>query len=145
MDRFFRVSNIPVGEKLDYAVLGLMGEALTWFEWWEAQSTFHTLLRFKQDLLKRFEPGAVSNLLAPLLQVKQTGSVMEYRHDFELTAISHRNLVGETLLRMFHEELKPTIKSKLYVAEFEFLQALMDRAMVVEARNIAWREEGGSH
>jgi len=36
MDRFFRVSNIPVGEKLDYAVLGLMGEALTWFEWWEA-------------------------------------------------------------------------------------------------------------
>ena len=33
MDRFFRVSNIPVGEKLDYTVLGLMGKALTWFKW----------------------------------------------------------------------------------------------------------------
>jgi len=37
MDHFFQVSNILVGEKLDYAVLGLMVEALTWFEWWEAQ------------------------------------------------------------------------------------------------------------
>ena len=36
MDHFFRVSDIPVGEKLDYAVLGLMGEALPWFGWWES-------------------------------------------------------------------------------------------------------------
>jgi len=28
MDRFFRVSDILVGEKLDYMVIGLMGEAL---------------------------------------------------------------------------------------------------------------------
>jgi len=46
---------------------------------------------------------------------------------------------------MFHEGLKLTIKSELDVAEFESLQALMDRSMVVEARNLAWREEGGSH
>jgi len=46
---------------------------------------------------------------------------------------------------MFHEGLKPTIKSELDVVEFESLQALVDRAMVVEARNLAWREEGGSH
>jgi len=76
MDRFFWVSNILVGEKLDYAVLGLMGEALTRFKWWEAQSTFHTWLRFKQNMLKCFEPGATSNLLVPLLQVKQTGFIM---------------------------------------------------------------------
>jgi len=70
IDRFFWVSDIPMGEKLHYAVLGLMGEALTWFAWWEAQSTFHTWLRFKLDLLKRFEPGAASNPLVLLLQVK---------------------------------------------------------------------------
>ena len=64
---FLSMLNISVGEKLDYAVLGLMGKALTWFEWWEAQSTFHTWLRFKRDLLKRFEPGEASNPLAPLL------------------------------------------------------------------------------
>jgi len=62
---------------------------------------------------------------------------MEYRHDFELVARSHRNLGGETLLCMFHERLKPMIKSELAMAEFESLQALMDHAMVVEARNLA--------
>jgi len=60
---------------------------------------------------------------------------MEYRRDFELAARSHINLGGETLLCMFQEGLKPTIKSELDVTEFESLQALMDRAMVVEARN----------
>jgi len=144
MDRFFQVSNILMGEKLDYVALGLMEKALTWFKWWKTQSTFHTWLRFKQDLMKHFKLGAASNPLAPLLQVKQTGSVMEYRRDFELVARSHRNLGGETLC-MFHEGLKPMIKSKLDVAEFESLQAWMDRAMVVEVRNLAWREEGGSH
>jgi len=38
---------------------------------------------------------------------------------------------------MFHEGLKPTIKSELVVAEFESLQALMNREMIVEARNLA--------
>jgi len=70
MDCFFRVSDILVGEKLDYAVLGLIGEALTWFEWWKAQSAFNTWLRFKQDLLKCFELGVTSNPLMLLLQVK---------------------------------------------------------------------------
>ena len=68
---------------------------------------------------------------------------MKYRCDFELATRSHKNLGGE--LCMFHEELKPTSKLELDVAKFESLQALMDRAMVVEARNLAWREEGGSH
>jgi len=132
---FLSVSDISVEEKLDYAMLGLVREALTWFEWWEAKLTFHTWLCFKQDLLKRFEPGATSNPLAPLLQVKQTGSIMEYQRDFELAARSHRNLDGETLLCMFHEGLKSTIKSELDVAEFESLQALMDLAMVVNGDN----------
>ena len=56
---------------------------------------------------------------------------MEYRRDFELAARSHRNLGEESLLCMFHERLKSTIKSELDVAEFESLQALMDHAMVV--------------
>ena len=87
-----------MGEKLEYVVLALHGEALTWFEWWETQLTFPTWLRFKQDLLKRFEPGATSNPLASLLKVKQAGSVMEYRRDFELAARPHKSFGNDTLL-----------------------------------------------
>jgi len=142
IDRFFRISGIPVSKKLEYVVLAFHGEALTWFEWWEAQSSFHTWLRFKQDLLCCFEPGAASNPLALLLKVCQVGLVMDYRCEFELAARSHRNLGGETLMCMFHEGLKPTISSEMAVTKFENLQAMMDWAMVLEARNLAWREEG---
>jgi len=44
---------------------------------------------------------------------------------------------------MFHEGLKSTIKLEQAEVEFEALQALMDRPMVVKARNLAWREKGG--
>ena len=132
-----------MSEKLEYVVLALHGEALTRFEWWEAQSSFHTWLCLKQDLLRRFKLGAASNPLAPLLKVRQVGSIMDYRREFELAARSHRNLGGETLICMFHEGLKPTISSEMAVTEFENLQAMMDRAMVLEARNLAWREERG--
>ena len=72
MDRYFRILGIPVGEKMDYAVLALHSEALTWFEWWESQSAFHTWLHFKHDLLKHFEPGAASNPLARLWTIVAT-------------------------------------------------------------------------
>ncbi|XP_072054839.1 uncharacterized protein [Arachis hypogaea] len=55
---------------------------------------------------------------------------MEYRRDFEIAARAHRHLGGDTLLCMFHEGLKPSIKAEMRVAEFEDLQALMDRAMI---------------
>jgi len=142
VDRFFRISGIQVGEKLEHAVLALHGEALTWFEWWETQLTFPTWLRFKQDLLKRFEPGAASNPLAPLLKVKEASSVMEYRRDFELAARPHKSLGNDTLLCLFHEGLKPTIKAEMAIDEFESLQTMMDRAMMLEARNMVWQEEG---
>jgi len=67
----------------------------------------------------RFEPRAASNPLAPLLRVRQTGSVMEYHCDFELAARSHKHFGDDTLLCMFHEWLKPTIKSEILVDEFE--------------------------
>jgi len=89
IDCYFWISGIPVGEKLEYVVLALHGKALTWFEWWESHSSFHTWIRFEQDLLKRFEPGVASNPLALLLKVKHSGSVMDYRHDFELATRFH--------------------------------------------------------
>jgi len=51
-------------------------------------------------------------------------------------------LGGNTLLCLFHEGLKPTIKSEIVVDEFENLQGMMDKAMVLKARNLARKEEG---
>ncbi|KAL1350524.1 hypothetical protein AAHE18_06G030600 [Arachis hypogaea] len=59
IERYFRLTHITSREKLDYVMLAFHGEALTWLEWWEENTPFFSWRRFKQDLLRRFQPGAV--------------------------------------------------------------------------------------
>ncbi|XLS56910.1 hypothetical protein HN51_006665 [Arachis hypogaea] len=142
MECYFRVIRVVLAQRLDFATMALEGEALTWFEWWEEHTPFHTWMRFRQDLLKRFQPGAALNLMALLLEVRQVGDVAQYRRDFEATSRTQLNLGAETLMCIFVNSLRKEIQAKLDVASFDNLLALMDRAMAIEWRNCAWQDFG---
>ena len=142
IERYFRVAQIATNDKVEYAAMALTGKALTWFEWWEDQTQFHSWTRFRQDLLKRFLPGAAGHPLGPLLSVKQNNTAIQYREEFELAARSHRNLGQEILSGIFWNGLKEEVKAELKVTKFETLADLMDQAIAIEARNSAWRETG---
>ncbi|QHO46404.1 hypothetical protein S83_019520 [Arachis hypogaea] len=142
MERYFRVIGVVPAQRLDFATMALEGEALTWFEWWEEYTPFQTWRRFKEDLLKRFQPGAALNPMAPLLEVKQVEDVAQYRREFEAAARTQRNLGIEALMCIFVNGLKKEIQAELEVVQFDNLPALMDRAMAIEWRNQAWKETG---
>jgi len=50
----------------------------------EEQTPFPTWTRFKQDILKGFQPVVAANPIRSLLEVKQHDTVMQYREEFEL-------------------------------------------------------------
>jgi len=58
---YFRLARVATAERLEYATVALTGKALTWFEWWGEQTPFPTWTRFKQDILKRFQPVVAAN------------------------------------------------------------------------------------
>ena len=132
VERYFRVAQIGPRDRLDLALVAMEGEALTWYEWWEEQTEFHSWRRFKEDLLRRFQPGAAQNPLGPLLDVKQTGSVMQYRRDFELVARSKRNMDPEILMGIFMNGLKREVRAEMRMDEFRNLSEMMDRALELE-------------
>ncbi|RYR73549.1 hypothetical protein Ahy_A02g007936 [Arachis hypogaea] len=86
MERYFRVAQVALAERMNFVTLALEGEALAWMEWLEEYTPFQTWRRFKEDLLKRFQPGAALNPMAPLLEVKQVEDVAQYRREFEAAA-----------------------------------------------------------
>jgi len=137
IERYFQVAQIATNDKVEYAAMALTGKALTWFEWWEDQTQFHSWMRFRQDVLKRFLPGAAGHPLGPLLSVKQNNTTIQYREEFELAARSHRNLGQEILSGIFWNGLKEEVKAELKVTKFETLADLMDQAIAIEARNSA--------
>lgn len=80
--RYFRVNQIEDYEKLELELRAMEGDALTWFQWWEEQAQFPSWRDFKEDLIKRFQPGVAQNQYGSLLQVRQIGSMMQYRREF---------------------------------------------------------------
>jgi len=137
MEHYFKVIGVVQAQRLHFATMALEGEALTWFEWWEEHTPFYTWMRFKQDLMKRFQPDATLNPTVPLLEVRQVGNVAQYRRAFEAAARTQRNLGTETLICIFENGLRKEIQAELDVVSFDNLSALMDKAMAIEWRNCA--------
>ena len=143
IDHYFQVNVVEDDEKLDSILVALEGRALVWFQWWEDQTGLPTWRKFKEALIQRFQPGMTQNPYRPILRLRQTGSVMEYRDQFELvTSRTLRNVDLEIVKGIFLNGLREELQAELQLYEQEELAQLMKRAQVLEARNWAWKEGG---
>jgi hypothetical protein len=84
IELYFRLNEVRIHEKLDATVIALEDKALNWFVWCEEQTASRTWDEFKLLLVQRFQPGILQNPLGPLLNIKQKGTVMEFREQFEM-------------------------------------------------------------
>ncbi|XP_045799541.1 uncharacterized protein LOC123893785 [Trifolium pratense] len=91
IERYFRLNEVRVRDKLDAAVIALEDKAINWFVWWEEQTASRTWDEFKLSLIRRFQPGILQNPLGPLLNLKQKGTVMEFREQFETLVAPEKN------------------------------------------------------
>jgi hypothetical protein len=131
-----------VHEKLDAAVIALEEKALNWFQWWEEQTPSRAWDQFKIALIRRFQPGILQNPLGPLLNLKQKGSVMEYREKFEMLVAPIRREERVMLDSIFLKGLKEEIQAELKLFECQDLAELMDRALLLEEKNEAFLKRG---
>ena len=136
------MNGIPDCDRLEMVLVALEGTALTWFQWREEQVQYPRWQEFKEAVLKRFQPGVSRNPMGPLLSLKQTRPVMEYRKAFKLVSSSRRDVDREIIMGIFVSGLKLELQAKLKVGDYMTLYALMGRAMVLEERNLAWKGEG---
>lgn len=144
VERYFRLNEVLDEDKLNAVVLALEDRALNWYQWWEEQATALTWEEFKKAVIGRFQPGLVQNPLGPLLSIKQTGSVMEYREKFELLIAPLRKEERVMLESIFLNGLKEEIQAELKLHDSKSLSELMDRALLVEEKNLAFMKRGSA-
>ena len=92
--------------------------------------------------MKRSEPRATRNSMDPLLLVKQKESVRQYHKEFEVVANARKDLNLEVVMGIFLYRLKSELQAEFKVGQFRSLTALMDKALELEERNLAWRDGG---
>ena len=85
-------------DKMEMLLIALECDTLTWYQWWEDQVPLPTWRQFKDGPVKRCIQEIAQDPMGPLLKVKQTRSVMQYRGEFELVVSSRRDLNRETIM-----------------------------------------------
>lgn len=64
-------------------LVAMEGRALSWYHWWERCNPEPTWEGFKLTVVRRFQPSMVQNPFELLLELKQTGTMVEFVEDFE--------------------------------------------------------------
>jgi hypothetical protein len=136
------LNEVRVREKLDAAVIALEDKAFYWFVWREEQTASRTWDEFKLSLIRRFQPGIIQNPLGPLLNLKQKGTVMEFREQFETLVAPIRREERVMLDSIFLNGLKEEIQAELKLYDCRDLAEIMDHALLLEEKNDALMKRG---
>jgi hypothetical protein len=151
IERYFRLNEIHVQDKMEVVVLAMEGRDLNWIQWWEEQTPLRTWDEFKIAILRRLQPGLLQNPLGPLLSLRQKGTVMEYREKFEMLIVPLRREERVMLESIFMNGLKGEIQAEMKLYECHDLVDMMDRALLIEEKNEAvmrrgtdWRDRAGT-
>ena len=132
-------------EKLQAIMVAMEGKALTWYQWWEFSVHDPTWSEFWSAVICRFQPFMLQSPFELLLSLKQTGSVEDYREQFELYVGPLKCTEPAYLKGIFMNGLKEVIRAKLKLHLVEGLTELMDYAQRVdEKNNLLNKGNGGS-
>lgn len=103
----------------------------------DARTPFTSWSDLKQQLLARFSSSQAGSLCERFLGIKQTGSVADFRREFEMMFASMTGLSDEVLESTFVKGLKAEIRAEIRVLKPIRLGPIMDMAQRLEEKNQA--------
>lgn len=116
---FFELYQIPAGFRVAAATMYLREGAAHWYQSYKKLVGFHDWDRFCVDLLLEFECDNQRDKNRELLALKQTGSVMEYRRQFDLLVYQIRlydpAFGGLMVVSHFVDGLKEELKAAVEI------------------------------
>jgi hypothetical protein len=112
-ERFFHFQGTLEASRVDIASIHLEGEAVQWYNWFEASHGRPTWATFVEGLLVRFGPSTFEDVDGELAKIRQTSLVSEYQSQFEHLANRARNWFERQLIGTFVEGLRPDIRREV--------------------------------
>jgi len=133
-ERFFHYHRTPEASRVDIAFIHLEGEAIQWYDWFEASHGLPTWAAFVEGLLVRFGPSAFEDVYGELAKIRQTSTVSEYQSRFERLANSTRDWSERQLFGTFVEGLQPDIRREVKTHRPRTIVAAFSFARVQEEK-----------
>jgi len=140
VERHFQSKEMNDAEKLQAVMVAMEGKALTWYKWWKFCAQNPTWDDFKSAVIQRFQPSMLHSPFELLLNLQQTGTVEEYREQFELYAGPLKHTEPAYLKVIFLNGLKEGIRAELKLHPLERLSEMMDYAQMIDGKSITVNE-----
>lgn len=80
---FFQLYNIAEGFKVSAATMYMHDSAARWYQAYKLENPWHNWATFSVDVVQEFEGNAERDRIRELLILKQTGTVEEYKKQFD--------------------------------------------------------------
>jgi hypothetical protein len=133
-EKYFKFYQTPEDEKVDVASMYLEGDALDLFGWVSADQN----IMFWEDLVqvfqKNFGPAEFQNPDEHLCNIKQTGTVQEYRQEFAKRSSRVSNWPEHCLLGVFLNGLKEELKADVRIHKPRSVYKAMSLALEFESK-----------
>ncbi|XP_038708231.1 uncharacterized protein LOC120003349 [Tripterygium wilfordii] len=114
----------------------LEGKALSLFQWVESRTLIVTWQAFRLALLKKFRSSQEGTGYECLVELRQDGTIAEYREKFEQLSAPLKDISEEMLAGIFVNGLKDVIRVEVKMSPNLSLMDLMELAQRVEDRNL---------
>ena len=131
-EKYFSLNDTPESERMKTIVMFLDGEALAWFAYTQKHDKIKDWQDFRLRIERRWQGCEPDEALEQLMAIKQDGTVMAYRTEFERLSSLISDLQPNFLERAFLKGLKPEIRDHIDIIKPTGLPALMDAAMKME-------------
>lgn len=106
VEKCFKVNQTEEEEKLTEALPCLVGCAVTWLRVIQSRDEMLDWRDFKIKLRKRFKPTGGGTVLSQMLRLRQTGTISEYREQFEELSAEVPHVPNDVLEEIFLHGMK---------------------------------------
>lgn len=113
VERYFNFYQLNEEERMEAAIVGMEGEALSWYQWEHRRRPIRVWMELKDLLLKQFRPANAGSLYEQWLAVSQSGTVTDYRRQFIKFAAPLENVPETILMGHFINGLKEEVKAEV--------------------------------
>ncbi|EEF28928.1 conserved hypothetical protein [Ricinus communis] len=136
--QFFKYSSTLEGQRVPLASFYLEGEANQWLQWlqrsYKQDGGEITWDIFKKELVSRFDPGIETDFGEALSRVKQTGSLKDYRKEFERLSNRVEDCPTKELIGTFMGGLKEAIAEEVRMSNPNTLLKTVEMARTREVK-----------
>jgi hypothetical protein len=112
-EQFFDFYETPDAQRLSISAFHMDSKALVWFQELKASNTVSSWLDFVEAIQIRFGQGSYDDPMETLSNLKQDGSLEDYKNKFDILALKVQNLPEAHKLSCFLGGLKEEIRLPL--------------------------------